>query len=259
MVAWAMPDGLAARCGPHMKKDGLPVLVKVERNHVRTTRMVKEEPVVRTGSSLEMRIDALHPALRRSVGQYKCSCLPKLHNNTKVAVATDGSVKHFRGGASVVIDDGEGGRFISTTPVDGNLDDMDSFRAELVGILSAVVVINLMLQLEKDEGIKGTVDIKLWTDSQASTVAINTMETTTSWSHQRSLIKEISIISEIRHHLNHLPSIDIRWVEAHQQTLNTRGHVSEDAAWSKRCVEIQVSTNEAAKSGYSDMATSRCL
>ena len=102
----------------------------------------------------------------------------------------------------MVIDDGEGGRFISTTPVDGNLDDMDSFRAELVGILSAVVVIDLMLQLERDNGIEGTADMTLWTDSQASIVAINTMETTTSWSHQRALIKEFLIISEIRHHLS---------------------------------------------------------
>ena len=81
----------------------------------------------------------------------------------------------------MVIDDGEGGRFISTTPVDGNLDDMDSFQAKLVGILSAVVVIDLMLQLERDEGIKGTVDVTLWADSQASIVAINNMETTMSW------------------------------------------------------------------------------
>ena len=166
-----------------MTKDGLLVLVKVGRKHVKTTRMTIEEPVVREGSSLEKRINALRPALRRLVGQYKCRCLPKLHNNKKLAVATDGSVKHFRGGASVVIDDGERGRFISTIPVDGNLDDMDSFRAELVGILSALVVIRLMLQWERDEGIKRTVDMTLWTDSQASIVAINTMETTTSWSH----------------------------------------------------------------------------
>ena len=89
----------------------------------------------------------------------------------------------------MVIDDGERGRFISTIPVDGNLDDMDSFQAELVGILSALVVIKLMLQWERDKGIKGTVDMTLWTDSQASIVAINSMETTTPWSYQRSLIK----------------------------------------------------------------------
>ena len=115
------------RKGPRMTKDGLPVLVKVGRKHVKTTQMTIEEPVVREGSSLEKRINALHLALRQLVGQYKCRCLPKLHNNKKLAVATDGSVKHFRGGASVVIDDGERGRFISTMPVDGNLDDMDSF------------------------------------------------------------------------------------------------------------------------------------
>ena len=156
------------------------------------------------------------------MGQYKCRCLPKLHNNTDMAVATDGSVKHFRGGASVVIDDGARGWFISTIPVDGNLDDMDSFRAELVGILSAVVVLNLLLTIESEEGIKGVVNITLWTDSQESIVAINTMETTTPWSHRRALIKEFSVIREIRYHLSRLPSIDIRWVEAHQQTLNTR-------------------------------------
>ena len=97
------------RRGPHMKKDGLPVLVKVERNHVRTTQMVIEEPVVREGSSLEKIINTLRPALRQLVGQYKCCCLPKMHNNKKLAVAIDGSVKKIGGGASVVIDNGEGG------------------------------------------------------------------------------------------------------------------------------------------------------
>ena len=99
---------------------------------------------------------------------------------------------------------------------------MDSFRAELVGILLNVVFTKLMLQWERDKGIKGNKDMTLWTYSQASIVAINNMETTTSWLNRRSLIKEFLIISKIQHHLNCLPSIDIRWVEAHQQTMDTR-------------------------------------
>ena len=99
---------------------------------------------------------------------------------------------------------------------------MDSFQAELVGILLAVVVIDLMLQLERDSGIEGTADMTLWTDSQASIAAINNTETTTPWSHQMALTKEFLIISEIRHYLNRLPNIYIRWVEAHQQTIDTR-------------------------------------
>ena len=79
--------------------------------------------------------------------------------------------------------------FISTTPVDGNLDDMNSFRAELVGILSAVVVIVLMLQLERDSIIEGTADMTLWTDSQASITASNNMEMTTPWSNRTALTK----------------------------------------------------------------------
>ena len=97
------------RWGSRMTKDGLPVLVKVGRKHVKTTRKAKEASVVTEGSSLEKGINTLHPALRWLVGQYKCRSLPKIHNNKKLAVATDGSVKHFRGGASVVIDDGEEG------------------------------------------------------------------------------------------------------------------------------------------------------
>ena len=85
-----------------------------------------------------------------------------------------------------------------------------------------MVVIDIMIQLERDEEIRGTVDMTLWTDSQASIVAINNMETKTPWSNRRSLIKKFLIISEIWHHLNRLPSIDIRWVEAHQQTMDTR-------------------------------------
>ena len=38
----------------------------------------------------------------------------------------------YTSGASVVIDDGEGGRYVSVIPVDGHCDSMDSFRAESV-------------------------------------------------------------------------------------------------------------------------------
>ena len=89
-------NGQAYYCrGPRMAKDGLPVLVKVGRKHVKTKWKAKEESLVREGSSLEKGINALHPALWRIVGQYKCCCFPKIYNNKKVAVATDGSVKHF--------------------------------------------------------------------------------------------------------------------------------------------------------------------
>ena len=69
--------------------------VKVGRKHISTTLVAPEQPVEKLKSPLEKRIDALHPALRRIVGQYKCRCLPKLYNKSDVAVATDGSVKHF--------------------------------------------------------------------------------------------------------------------------------------------------------------------
>ena len=48
-----------------------------------------------------------------------------------------------------MIDDGQGGRLVCVNPVDGNLDNMDSFRAKLVGILAALVVIDVLLQLEQ--------------------------------------------------------------------------------------------------------------
>ena len=52
----------------------------------------------------------------------------------------------------------------------GNLDDMDSFRAELYGILSALVVLDILVWME---GVRGTVKkIPLWTDIQASITAI---------------------------------------------------------------------------------------
>ena len=66
---------------------------------------------------------------------------------------------------------------------------MIGYTSELVGILSAVVVLNLLLKIESEEGIKGDVNITLWTDSQASIVAINTMATIMPWSHRRALIK----------------------------------------------------------------------
>ena len=97
------------RRGSQMTKGGLPVLVKVGQKHVKAPRMAKESPVVEEDSLLEGGINALHLALRRLVGQYKCCSLPKINNNKRLAIATDDSVKHFRGGASVVINNGEGG------------------------------------------------------------------------------------------------------------------------------------------------------
>ena len=87
-----------------------------------------------------------------------------------MVVATDRSVKHYQGGELEVIDDGEGGRYVSVLPVDGNLDDMDSFCAELYSILSALVVLDILVQMK---GVKGRVKkIRLWIDSQASITAI---------------------------------------------------------------------------------------
>ena len=65
------------------------------------------------------------------------------------------------------------------------------YPAVVTGLLG---LFNLLLKIESEEGIKGDVNITLWTDSQASIVAINTMATTTPCSHRRALIKEFSVI-----------------------------------------------------------------
>ena len=137
-----------------------------------------------------------------------------------MVVATDRSVNHYRGGALVVIDDGEGGRYVSVLPVDGNLDDMDSFRVELYGILSALVVLDILVQME---GVSGTVKkIPLWTDSQASITAIQNSSQDLPWSNKAAPEKEYSLIYEIRKRLGNMPMVNLHWVEAHQQRLNTR-------------------------------------
>ncbi|MGB1922782.1 MAG: hypothetical protein ACPHM2_06115, partial [Alcanivorax sp.] len=48
-------------------------------------------------------------------------------------------------------------------------------RAELVGIYSALLVIEMLVTLEKANGAKGKLSMTLWTDSQASITAINNM------------------------------------------------------------------------------------
>ena len=126
--------------------------------------MDKEEEEFKTN------VNKIHPSLKQVVGQYRYRRLPTLGGNSGVMVATDGSVKHYQGGALVVIDDGEGGMYVSVLLVDRNLDDMDSFCAELYGMLSALVFLDILVQME---GVRSTVNkIPLWTYSQVSITAI---------------------------------------------------------------------------------------
>ena len=146
------------QCWPPVKK-----VVIMQAVAARSERDKEEE-------EFKTKVNKLHPSLKRVFGQYRYRRLPTFRGNSGVMVATDGSAKHYQGGALVVIDDDKGGRYVSVLPVDGNLDDMDSFCAELYSILSALVVLDILVQMK---GVKGRVKkIRLWIDSQASITAI---------------------------------------------------------------------------------------
>ena len=137
----------------------------------------------------------LHPALWRVVGQFKYRRLPQLSGNKEITAATNGSVKHHQGGSSAVIDDGQGGRIVCVNPVDGNFEDMDSFWAELVGILAALVVLDVLIQLEQTD--RSTMKVDLWINSQASITVIGNRSTSLPWSNKVALGKEFLLLNNI--------------------------------------------------------------
>ena len=113
-----------------------------------------------------------------------------------------------------MIDDGQGDRIVCVNPVDGNIEDMDSFWAELVGILAALAVLDVLTQLEQTD--RSTMKVDLWTNSQASITAIGNQSTSLPWSTKLSLGKEFLLVSKIRTYMERLPGVKLRSVEAHK-------------------------------------------
>ena len=169
------------------------------------------------------------PGLRPLIGQYKYSKLPQVAGGQEVLVATDGSVKSHRGRASVVVLDDLRGKCVGVIPVDGNTDEMDLFRAELLGVLSGLLVISAMLEVEQPD--EDEIKLTLWTDSQAVITAVDKMEDERPWSIQEALTKEFTLISEIRKILKRLPKgIMIKWVKVHKSRMTTREERLNDIA-----------------------------
>ena len=134
----------------------------------------------------------------------------------------------YTSGSSAVIDDGQGGRLVCVNPVDGNLDNMDSLRTKLVVILVALVVIDVLLQLEQAD--KATITVDLWTDSQSLITAMGTQSTALLWLNKVALGKEFLLVSKICTYMERIPGVKLRWVEVHQQVLNTRERKLNDIA-----------------------------
>ena len=90
-------------------EEGLPVHINTTTSGIRVKSVTKESEKSHEATTFQQAVDSLEPALRRLVGQYQCKKQPKLGGNKRAVIATNGSVKDHRGGAGLVIDDGQGG------------------------------------------------------------------------------------------------------------------------------------------------------
>ena len=71
------------------------------------------------------------------------------------------------GGAAVIIEDVKGNKLRSHLPVDGNPEQMDSFRAELCGILAGLIILHVLAKLSNRRNLD-QFTAEFWTDSESS-------------------------------------------------------------------------------------------
>ena len=108
---------------------------------------------------------------------------------------------------------------------------MDSFRAELVGILSAQVYVKLLLQ-QKDTKNTPRPDVTIFTDSESSIKRILGNKDAVPCSMKEANSKEFPLVQEIRNQIGtNRANITLKWVKSHQdqnQALDARMNKAAD-------------------------------
>ena len=90
-------------------------------------------------------VEQLPAIYQRLIGECEYKTLPEMKDKPgALTLAMDGTVKDGYGGAAVILVDKEGNKLRSYLPIDGNSEQMDSFRAELCAILAGLLILNVM-------------------------------------------------------------------------------------------------------------------
>ena len=127
---------------------------------------------------------------QRLIGKVEYNLLPAMENRPKaLIIATDGTVKDGYGGAAVIIEDTKGNKLRSYLPVDGNPEQMDSFRAELCGILAGLIILHVLAKLSNKRNWDQFTAV-FWTDSESSLKKINKSKELTPFSIREAVSKE---------------------------------------------------------------------
>ena len=94
--------------------------------------------------------------------------------------ATDGTVKNGRGGAAVLVhSNNNNGTLQAVVPVDGTNESTTSYRAELAGILTVLLITHFILNGQGKTALSGDI----YCDNEA---AVNTYNKLSGESHGRS-------------------------------------------------------------------------
>ena len=110
--------------------------------------MRKRNPSQDKPHTFEGHVKSLPISYQRLIGQVEYNKLPEMDNRPKaLIIATDGTVKDGYGGTAVIIEDTKGNKLRSHLPADGNPEQMDSFRAELCGILAGLIILHVLAKI----------------------------------------------------------------------------------------------------------------
>ena len=99
-------------------------------------------------------------------------------------------------------------------PVDGNPEEVTSYRTELHTILFGFI---LLLRLIPSS-LQNTTKCKLWTDSKSYTDKLFTTRQVP-FSNMESLSKDSPILSEINKIREMFPGVELNWLASHQKIM----------------------------------------
>ena len=143
-------------------------------------------------------------------------------NEDNVVIATNGKVKNGRGGAVYSLHTTlTPGSIRSVLPVDGRPIQISYYRAELFGILGALLLLHQLLEAQKRRWEQLTA--VLWCDNEAAVNRFNVLEGHRHYSIASANHSDADIIQELRWWKAHMPiRVHARWVKSHQTNCVTR-------------------------------------
>ena len=139
-----------------------------------------------------------------------------------IVIATDGTVKRGKGGAACTVHTTEcPGTIRSVIPVDGGSHPPTSYRAELFGILGALLILHQIMQGQKRRWERLTA--VLWCDNQAAVNKFNQLRGRRHYSIASANHTDSDVLQELRVWKDAMPiDIQARWVKSHQTNCDTR-------------------------------------